>query len=326
LKSSKGLIYSLLILWIGILPIQIGECVQFYPKRVIPSPEGECWLKGFHAFSNYNYKEAIEHFEASDEVLAKYYLAKIYFGDVEVNNLERKPPPPIDRHKALTILQQYLKYDEIKSLLDEYISLNADKRKLSQFYFEKGNYEEAIKVRESISEELSKEDRVFIARCRYFQGIEQRLITPIINAKRILEEAKVDISSIHHEEIEEIPFQRVPLEEIGKDIPVVEIDEKVYPQVPPIASITVTKETPPLKQAVVGVKHAILWDRPALPNTYYKALCKIEEGTIVTILDDTSIDWYYKVQLLNGQTGWICSVFLEDIPTKSEEGVKEVEK
>ncbi|MEW6096571.1 MAG: SH3 domain-containing protein [bacterium] len=312
---------------IGVHSASMGECTQFTHriKKIIPCPEDEYWLKGFQAFSNYNYEDAIKYFEASKEVLAKYYLAKIYFGDVEVNNLERKPPPPINRQRALAILEQYLKYDEIKGLLNDYLCLNADKKQLSNFYFEKGNYEEAIKVRESISAEPSKEDMVFITRCRYFQGIEQRFITPIINAKKVLEQTKVGIPSQQQEEEEEPPFQRIPVEEIGKEVPVVEVDEGAYPQIQPGATVTVIKKILPFRQAVVKVKEAIIWDSPALPNTYYKAVGKIEEGTMVSILDDTSVDWYYKVQLLNGQTGWICSVFLEDIPPKQEEGVKEEE-
>ncbi|MFH1564033.1 MAG: SH3 domain-containing protein [Nitrospirota bacterium] len=326
LKNSKSL-YCLLALGIGILLANFAQSAQptylvetTLVGEIIPNPEDENWSKGFAAFSNYDYEAAIKYLTASNEVLAKYYLAKIYFGDVEVNNLERKPSPPIDRNKALAILGQYLGYSEIKGLLNDYLSLNTDKRgiilreRLSEFYFEKGNYEEAIKVRESISAKPSKEDNLFIIKCRYFRGVEQRFITPVRNAKGILQQVATQQTNIlsSQQKETELPSKRIPIEEIG-EIPVVNVNEKLYPEPTLMSTITPAQEILPLKQMVVAVKEAIIWDRPAIANTYYKALTKVEQGTIVTILNATSVEWYYNVCLPDGQVGWICSVLLKEM-------------
>lgn len=279
-----------MVLVVGILLTNLASSAQptYLVSEIIPAPENENWSKGFTAFSNYDYEVAIKYLTASNEVLAKYYLARIYFGDVFVNNLERKPAPPIDRTQALTILGQYLGYSEMKRLLNDYLSLNANKKGLSKFYFEKGNYEEAVKVRESIKP--SQEDNLFITKCRYFQGVEQRFITPIRDTKDILRQA--NILPLQQKGLVEPPVQRGKsqqgmIEEIG-EFPVVNVNEKLYPD--PVSRITSTptQEVFHPKQAIVAVQEAIVWDNPAIPNTSYKALLKIKQGTIVTILDTTS--------------------------------------
>ncbi|MDI6735692.1 MAG: SH3 domain-containing protein [bacterium] len=309
-----------LVLVVGILCANFVQSAQpaYLVSEIIPNPEDENWSKGFAAFSNYDYEAAIKYLTASNEVLSKYYLARIYFGDAFVNNLERKPAPPIDRTQALTILGQYLGYSEMKGLLNDYLSLNADKKGLSEFYFEKGNYEAAIKVRESIKP--SREDNLFITKCRYFQGVEQRFITPIRDTKAVLRQANILPSQ--QKELVEPPVQRGKpqrgkpqqgmIEEIG-EFPVVNVDEKLYPEPVSRVTSTPTQEVFHPKQAVVAVQEAIVWDSPAIPNTSYKALFKIKQGTIVTILDTTSAEWYYKVCLPDGQVGWICSVLLKEV-------------
>lgn len=321
-KNSKFL-YCLPVLMLGILLTNFAQSAQptylaeaRLAAEIIPNPEDENWSKGFAAFSNYDYEAAIKYLTASNEILAKYYLAKIYFGDVEVNNLERKPSPPIDRNKALTILGQYLGYSEIKGLLNDYLSLNADKKRLSEFYFEMGNYEEAIKVRESISAKPSKEDNLFMTKCRYFQGVEQRFITQVRDTKGVLRQTDIlplqQRVATQKESVEPPTPNRVAIEEIG-ELPVVDVDEKSYPEPALMATVPPAQAILPLKQMVVAVKEAIVWDRPAIPNTYYKALIKIKQGTIVSILDATSVEWYYKVCLPDEQIGWICSVLLKEM-------------
>ncbi|MBI4752887.1 hypothetical protein HY793_00735 [Candidatus Desantisbacteria bacterium] len=123
----------------------------------IPQPRDKSWKNGVAAFGNYDYEQAISCFIESPSPLAKYYLAKIYFGDVPINNLEGASLPEINRQKSIEVLDEIINYKDAQKLKNEYTSLMNFPELLSRFYYERGNYEEAEKAVEHIQGKEAEE-------------------------------------------------------------------------------------------------------------------------------------------------------------------------
>ncbi|MDI6786692.1 MAG: hypothetical protein QMD92_08305, partial [bacterium] len=125
----------------------------------MPPPRDESWKKGVTAFGNYDYEQAFFCFIESPAPLAKYYLAKIYFGDVFMNNLEGTSILEINRQKAIEVLNTVINYSDAQELKSKYTSLMNSSEALSRFYYERGNYEEAEKAIEHVQGKEAEEVR-----------------------------------------------------------------------------------------------------------------------------------------------------------------------
>jgi len=137
--------------------IEENSSVKGATPASMPSPRDKSWKKGVTAFGNYDYEQAISCFIESPSPLAKYYLAKIYFGDVVMNNLGGTALPEINRQKAIEVLDTIINYKESQELKNKYAALMNSPEALSKFYYEQGNYEEAEKAVEHIQGKEAEE-------------------------------------------------------------------------------------------------------------------------------------------------------------------------
>ncbi|MFH1896700.1 MAG: SH3 domain-containing protein [Candidatus Desantisbacteria bacterium] len=123
----------------------------------IPQTRDDSWKKGKSAFDNYDYEQAISCFIESPSPLAKYYLAKIYFGDVPINTVEGVSLPEINRQKSIEVLDTVINYKESQELKNKYAALMNSPEDLSKFYYEQGNYGEAEKAIELVQGKETEE-------------------------------------------------------------------------------------------------------------------------------------------------------------------------
>jgi hypothetical protein len=217
---------------------------------------------------------------------------------------------------------------------------------LSKFYYERGNYTEAVKVLEGI--EGKEVDALKQKYMRYAKAI--RYFTPA-SPKPPVSREEPELTLNKEKEGEKIVKDKVEAEEeeyyslsvkhrcVDKPQPLIEnlafsdrvsFVNIVHPDVPSCKESEGRKELnfdiqpklyhyeheiimdnvplvePISKNVYITTKPAVLWNWPALPGYHYRPVGKIDKGTKLTILDD-SYKWYYKVELPDGRVGYVCS-------------------
>ncbi len=319
----------------------------------MPPPRDESWKMGVNAFGNYKYEQAVFCFMESPSPLAKYYLAKIYFGDVFMNNIDGTSLPEINHQKAIEVLDTVINYKEAQELKNKYTSLMNSPEDLSKFYYERGNYEEAKKAIEHIQGKEAEETR-----CKY-QLYSQSLKNPapayhetvVFSEKPELklphkkavskdthpEPTFIEEKSRKHESFSETAcFVDGHQQQINdENDETIEIDlhsssaKEHHPseikhdeEIVPIESVSDGQ----LQKGniLVSIKPAIVWDWPALPGYDYKPVARIATETKMVLLDDISTKWYYRVELPDSKVGYICSYLVKRVDNK--EPKKSVQK
>lgn len=113
-----------------------------------------------------------------------------------------------------------------------------------------------------------------------------------------------------------IDYAYVPYGDLG-DTHRISISMKLAQERPPFRSKETRFETiePEIKQTqkekeatvCVKVDNVTIWEGP---GSNYPSIVTVSKGTKLRLLD-TSKKWYYKVMLVDGTIGWICSTFVE---------------
>ncbi|MFH1860502.1 MAG: hypothetical protein ABH870_05770 [bacterium] len=311
----------------------------------MPPPRDESWKRGVNAFGNYNYEQAVFCFMESPSPLAKYYLAKICFGDVFMNNLEGTSLPEINRQKAIEVLDTVINYKEAQELKSKYTLLMDSPEALSRFYYERGNYDEAEKAIEHVQGKEAEEIR------HRYQLYSQSLKNPapahheeaVFSEKPELRlpSEKAAIGNTHHEPTfveekgkghesfsESACFVDGHQQQISdENDEMIAIDshsssagEHHSSNIRHNEDIVHTesvKDSPPQKgNVLVSIKPAVVWDWPALPGYDYKPVARIEAETKMVLLDDIAVKWYYKVELPDSKVGYICSYLVKRVDNK----------
>lgn len=319
----------------------------------IPPARDESWKKGVAAFSNYNYEQALFCFIESPAPLAKYYLSKIYFGDVFMNNVEGSSLPEINRQKAVEVLDTIINYKEAQELKNKYTSLMNSLEALSRFYYERGNYEEAEKTIESVqgkeAEEIRHRYQIYIQSLKNPTPAYPNDVVFSEKPELKLPQEKVVPEDTHHEPIfieekskghesfsdavcfvdghqqqtsdendEMIAVDSQPSSARGYHPSNAGHDKNIVP------AESVSDILPQKGNLLVSIKPAIVWDWPALPGYDYKPITRIEAETKMILLDNIATKWYYKVELPDSKVGYICSYLVRQVDNK--EPKKSVQK
>ncbi|MBU0700868.1 SH3 domain-containing protein [bacterium] len=311
----------------------------------MPPPRDESWKKGVNAFGNYNYEQAVFCFIESPSPLAKYYLAKIYFGDVFMNNLSGTSLPEINQQKAVEVLDTVINYKEAQELKNKYTSLINSPEVLSRFYYERGNYEEAEKAIEHVqgkeAEEIRHKYQLYVQSLKnpapayteeaVFSEKPELRLPPEKSAPENtkLEPTFVEEKSKGHESFSEsacfVDGHQQQISDENDEMIVVDShpssagehhpsEHKQDKDIVPAESV---KDSLPQKgNVLVSIKPAIVWDWPALPGYDYKPVAKIATETRMVLLDDTAVKWYYKVELPDSKVGYICSYLVKRVDNK----------
>ncbi len=330
----------------------------------MPPPRDESWKNGVSAFGNYDYEQAAFCFIESPAPLAKYYLAKIYFGDVFMNNLAGTSLPEINRRKAIEVLGAVINYPDAQELKNKYTSLMDSSEALSRFYYERGNYEEAEKAIEHIQGKEAEEVR---HRYRlYTQSLKNP--DPVHREEAVFsEKPELKLSHEKHEKADGEDTHSEPtfIEEKHKghesfsetvsfidghhqqaeheDEETIELDShpssaredrehhlsKSSHDEDVVHTESVSDTHPRKGNTLVSIKPAIVWNWPAMPGYDYKPVAQITAETKMILLDDIATKWYYKVELPDSKVGYICSYLVKRIgeePKKSVEKTKIIEE
>ena len=291
----------------------------------MPQAEDESWKKGVNAFGNYDYEQAFFCFIESPSPLAKYYLAKIYFGDVFMNNLEGTSLPEINRQKAIEVLDTIINYPDAQELKNKYTSLMDSSEALSRFYYECGNYEEAEKAIEHVQGKEAEEIRQRYS--LYTQSLKNP--APVHHEDAVFSE-KPELKLPHEKAaVEDTQHEPTFTEEKGKghesfsetvcfvdghqqqasheDNEMIEVDSHPSSNRAHSSEHSHNKDVvhdesvsdmqPRKSNMLVSIKPAIVWDWPAMPGYDYKPVAQIATETKMVLLDDISTKWYYKVEL-----------------------------
>ncbi len=314
----------------------------------MPQAEDESWKKGINAFGNYDYEQAFFCFIESPAPLAKYYLAKIYFGDVFMNNLEGTSLPKINRQKAMEVLGTVINYPDAQELKNKYTSLMDSSEALSRFYYERGNYEEAEKAIEHVQGKEAEEIR------HRYQLYTQSLKNPapahqeeavfsekpqlkLPNEKAVVEDTQHEptfteekgkghesfsetvcfVDGHHHqashENDEMIEVDSHPSSAREHHSSESSHDEDV------VQDESGADIQPRKSNTLISIKPAIVWDWPAMPGYDYKPVAQIATETKMVLLDDISTKWYYKVELPDSKVGYICSYLVKRLDDNKEQ-------
>ncbi|MBI4778533.1 hypothetical protein HY792_06410 [Candidatus Desantisbacteria bacterium] len=325
----------------------------------MPPPRDESWKRGVNAFGNYNYEQAIFCFIESPSPLSKYYLAKIYFGDVFMNNLEGTSLPEINRQKAIEVLDTVINYVESQELKNKYTSLINSVEALSRFYYERGNYEEAEKAIEHVqgkeAEEIRHRYRMYSQSLKNPAPVEhedavfsEKPELKLPQKKAASENTQAEPTFIeekskghesfseaacfvdgHHQQISDESDEMIAVDSQSSSAKehhpsAIKHDEDRVP------AESVSDMPPQKGNVLVSIKPAIVWDWPALPGYDYKPVARIATETKMVLLDDIATKWYYKVELPDSKVGYICSYLVKRVdntgPKKSVQKTEIIEE
>lgn len=327
-------------------PIEGTSSVEGVTAVPMSTPRNKSWKKGVAAFGNYDYEQAIFYFTDSPSPLAKYYLAKIYFGDVPINNLDNTSLPEINRQKAIDILNTIINYKESQELKNKYTVLMNSPEALSKFYYERGNYEETEKAIELVQ---SKETKEMIRQKYQSYSQSPKNSTSTANSKEsvVPKQPELKLSTEEAAFYNTIESKREPtfVEEennghdsfseaisfidgyaVNEEEGEIRIDSKPSSARKQYSEPDNEPDTELVKGSmVVSIKPTIVWDWPALPGYDYKPVTRIEENTKMVLLDDIGNKWYYKVELPDSRVGYICSYLVEGVDKKAKESVQKTE-